>query len=207
MKRMRKDDIGAIGIGTLIIFIALILVAAIAAAVIIRTAEDLEEDAQRQGEGAREDVSGGLQMETIEGNVAAGSINQLRIYVTLYGGSADLDTTGIVVHMVVIPQTGAATSDDYFHEFGVGGAGATGPFDVVEISDPNNAYTDAAAGPHVIDQDALLRFDIDAASSLTIAPNSDVHISLIQAPGGPTMTAKFSTPATYPTSGYVNLDN
>ncbi len=57
-----KNSFGAIGIGAMIVFIALILVAAVASAVIIQTAEKLQQNAQTTGEDTREEIGGKIQI-------------------------------------------------------------------------------------------------------------------------------------------------
>ena len=51
-------DEGSIGIGAMIVFIALILVAAVASTIIIKTAEELQQNAEQTSSDTRQQISG-----------------------------------------------------------------------------------------------------------------------------------------------------
>ena len=53
-----RDRLAAIGIGAMIVFIALILVAAVASAVIIQTGEKLQQNAQATGQDTTDSLAG-----------------------------------------------------------------------------------------------------------------------------------------------------
>ena len=56
-QKNEQDNLAAIGIGAMIVFIALILVAAVASAVIIQTGEKLQQNAQAAGEGTKDSMA------------------------------------------------------------------------------------------------------------------------------------------------------
>ena len=101
---MRKDTRAQVGIGTLIIFIAMVLVAAVAAAVLIQTSGVLQQKAQATGKQATQEVSSNLIVKSIEGvranNASAdmsGTIDLLKLRVGLNVGSAPVDVNQVVV--------------------------------------------------------------------------------------------------------------
>ena len=83
----KSDNIAAIGIGAMIVFIALILVAAVAAAVIIQTAEKLQQNAQMTGE----ETTALLSSKVIVKNVIIPSAGALLITFELAPGSDATD--------------------------------------------------------------------------------------------------------------------
>ena len=58
MRSRRENEEGSIGIGAMIVFIALILVAAVASTIIIKTAEELQQNAEQTSADTRQQISG-----------------------------------------------------------------------------------------------------------------------------------------------------
>jgi flagellin FlaB len=97
-----KTDRGQVGIGTLIVFIAMVLVAAIAAGVLVNTAGFLQENAEQTGQEAQSQVSDRLQVVSAyaeDTNKADTNVrfNQLNITVARASGSDDIDLTKVTV--------------------------------------------------------------------------------------------------------------
>jgi len=87
----KSDTLAAIGIGAMIVFIALILVAAVAAAVIIQTAEKLQQNAQTTGA----DASDMLSTKIIIISVVIPVVNELYITFELAPGSNDIPPVNV----------------------------------------------------------------------------------------------------------------
>ena len=66
--RFKLDNRGQVGIGTLIVFIAMVLVAAIAAGVLVNTADMLQESAEQTGEDSQAQVSDRIQVIDVYGS-------------------------------------------------------------------------------------------------------------------------------------------
>jgi flagellin FlaB len=101
---MKKDTSAQVGIGTLIIFIAMVLVAAVAAAVLIQTSGVLQQKAQATGKQATQEVSSNLMIKNIEGVRAkssatnmASNVSLLKMKVGLNVGSSPVDMNQVVI--------------------------------------------------------------------------------------------------------------
>ncbi len=67
LKVLREKDVGSIGIGAMIVFIAMVLVAGIAASVLVQTANRLETQAMETGEETTAEVATGIRVCDMEG--------------------------------------------------------------------------------------------------------------------------------------------
>ncbi|NOR46531.1 MAG: flagellin [Methanosarcinaceae archaeon] len=113
----RKDTRAQVGIGTLIIFIAMVLVAAVAAAVLIQTSGVLQQKAQATGKQATQEVSSNLIIKNIEGVRAkttdsnlSSTIDMIKLRVGLNVGSAPVD-----INQVVISITDGTTTNNLIY--------------------------------------------------------------------------------------------
>ena len=91
MRGLQFNKDASMGIGSLIVFIAMILVAGIAASVIIQTMNDLSEQAMKTGQETIRDVSGGLKVTHVSGYYDGTSITQIAVFVSPTAASEDID--------------------------------------------------------------------------------------------------------------------
>jgi len=96
---IKRKDVGSIGIGAMIVFIAMVLVAGIAASVLIQTSTKLETQAMKSGQETIAEVSSGIAVYDIEGKINNSDIGMLAITVRTRAGSANIDLNETVLMM------------------------------------------------------------------------------------------------------------
>ena len=115
---------GQVGIGTLIVFIAMVLVAAIAAGVLINTAGLLQSQAEATGEESAEQVSDRVVVSTVTGTVedideselddfdsSQDRINPLRLTVFRSPGASDINLGNAIVEVFANGESATLTHD------------------------------------------------------------------------------------------------
>lgn len=116
---------GQVGIGTLIVFIAMVLVAAIAAGVLINTAGFLQSSAEESGQQAAEQVTNRLvEVNTVGVVDNSGDIHgiiEVQMTVRLAPGSNDVNLNDTTIQWIAEDRThqivSAEIPDTEFHQF------------------------------------------------------------------------------------------
>ncbi len=173
-KTMMRDRRAQVGIGTLIIFIAMVLVAAVAAAVLIQTSGVLQQKAQTTGKEATKEVSSNIDIDSIEGwrgglnsstskvDSFSDEIYRLDMRCSLKVGSEPVDLNQVVITIT----DGTMTNDLRYIEGSLVTAKA-------ETGTGNGTYTSSASGAGLTN--TTYRLLVDGDTTTTHTNGADGH--------------------------------
>ena len=195
-KSLFRNDQGQVGIGTLIIFIAMVLVAAVAAAVLIQTSGVLQQKAATTGTEAIQEVSGNIIVETITGERNSTNDAKLQVYnITI---KAAAGAGGIDLEQMII-TAGSATELIYLNHSG-NLSGTT--FTTNEIRDTDNSFT---SDSYVMNSGDLIKITINGtAVGIDAAPRDEIYFVLAPENGNP-VRKDLTTPNSYGINTVVTL--
>ena len=140
-KFKRDDDRGQVGIGTLIVFIAMVLVAAIAAGVLINTAGFLQSGAEETGQQSSDQVTNRLDVVSVVGqsiDQTNSEVDKVVITVKKAPGSNNIDLSATTIQFV---HSSGASDLTYNGDFDANTADDVNPtnpaedFGVAEVQD------------------------------------------------------------------------
>lgn len=181
----QQDDRAQVGIGTMIVFIATILVAATAAAVLVDTSGKLQERSSTTGNEATKQVASNLivKMVTGERRDTSSSIDYLNITVGLAPGAKAIDLQQLKIQ---ISNGDAMTTWEYNAAESVGNH-----YFQLEFERDADSSADVMNSGDLVD----IKLDLEI-ESFEFAARKDISITMIPESGGQ-VDASFSTPETY----------
>jgi len=101
IKKILEKDVGSIGIGAMIIFISMVLVAGIAASVLVQTANRLEMQAMTTGQETEAEVATGIHVLDISGygNGSGSDIWLMSIMIGPWAGAKEVDLSQTYIEL------------------------------------------------------------------------------------------------------------
>ncbi len=196
MKTIMKNETAQAGVGTLIIFIAMVLVAAVAAAVLIQTSGVMQAKSTSTTKEAAAAIGENIAVESVDGLNAGGILTDLNITIKVAAGGSAMDLSKVLLKI----------NSNTYNYTNTNGSAPAGRFKVwvlrqegTGLGSTTNAYSDSA-NPS-LDSGALARIDV-GVSSLGVAQKKAITIALTPEKG-----ATFNLPLTLPgfTSSTISI--
>jgi len=198
-----KNKKGAIGIGTLIVFIAMVLVAAVAASVLINTSGFLQQKASATGRQSTEQVASGIDILEIQGMHNGTNINRTAIFITPNAGSAPIDLSQAVVMISDGKKKLVARYNNISHHYDLRNGGSlfdtvnwsglkSTDFGIVVVQDADGSCKNITP---VINKGDIVAIVLNT-TTLKMGPRSTISGEIQPEFGAPGIIS-FATPATY----------
>jgi flagellin FlaB len=194
---LKRDTRGEMGVGTMIIFIAMILVSAVAASVLIGTANKVREQAQNTGNQAINNVASGFVVQDVTGTVKSDytAITDLTVQMRLQAGSPPINMDLVSIQFISNSENKMLT---FVAGSGVAHGGAVGGTSYAANNTDSTATW--ATNNHVVGQGDLISVTI---TGLTLGLSVPATVKIIPSYGTSTLVS-FVTPS-YLATGLVEL--
>ncbi|KCZ71136.1 archaeal flagellin [Candidatus Methanoperedens nitroreducens] len=207
MKANRKflnNSSGDVGVGTLIIFISMVLVAAVAATVLIYTTGALQQKATKTSKEATQQISSNIIVEKVLGNRTdpGGSddpTNEIQSLIIRI--KPDVGTTSIDLRQVIL----TVMDKDYRYDlkYDTVGNGSTSVYSATAVRDEDESFKPEAP---VLNSGDLIELTVNssALSPITLPTRKTFWLSLNQELGQ-AINLEITTPNSYGVYKYVQL--
>lgn len=193
-KSLNHNDSGDVGVGTLIIFISMVLVAAVAAAVLIYTTGALQQKATKTSKEATQQISSNLIVEKVMGDRGAGLNSTLDTLLVRI--KPDVGTTSIDLRQVIV----TVMDSTYRYDLNYGTN-----YSAVAVRDEDKSFN---VSTPVLNSGDLVEVQINNSasgmSSISLQPRKTFWLSLNQETGQ-AVNLEITTPNSYGVYRYVQL--
>ena len=190
-KCLKNNDSGDVGVGTLIIFISMVLVAAVAAAVLIYTTGALQQKATKTSKEATQQISSNMIVDKVlgdRGTALNASIDSLKIRI-----KPDVGTTSIDLRQVIVTVMDNSSRNDLKYSTN---------YTANAVRDEDSSFNTTTP---VLNSGDLIEITVDSSNlGFTLAPRKTFWISLNQELGQ-SINLEITTPNSYGIYRYVML--